>query len=121
MRLTEPKHTTIHPNDETAVVISTVVLKEGTAAPRVETALFESDLYHVDYGSPIGIHQSILDDGVLKEPQRVKDNVRDIEHAFALGVYKARYAKTYDLQGLFNDISRLLDKIHGVEVSHAEP
>lgn len=114
MRLTEPRHTTIHPNDETAVIISTVVLKEGSAAPRIETALYESDLHPVDYGSPIGIHQSILDDEFLKEPQRVKDNVRDFEHSFALGVFKARYAKIYDLQGLFNDISRLLDRIHGV-------
>jgi hypothetical protein len=116
MRLTEPKHTTIHPNDETAVVISTVILKEGSAAPRIETALFESDLYHVDYGNPIGIHQSILDDEFLKEPQHIKDDVRDLEHSFALSVYKARYAKIYDPQGLFNDISCLLDRIHGVNV-----
>ena len=120
MRLTEPKHTTIHPNDETAVLISTVILKEGSAAPRIETALFESDL-HVDYGHPIGIHQSILDDEFLKEPQYVRDTVRDVEHAFALGVCKTRCAKTYDLQGLFNDMSRFLNKSHRVEVPHAEP
>lgn len=114
MRLTEPKNTIIHPNDESAVVISTVILKEGSAAPRIETALFESDLYHVDYGNPIGIHQSILDDEFLKEPQRVMDNVRDFEHALALGVYKSRYAKIYDLQDLFNVISRFLDKCHGM-------
>jgi hypothetical protein len=120
MQLTEPRHTTIHPNDETAVVISTVILKEGSAAPRIETALFESDYGRIDYGNPIGIHQSILDDGILKEPQYLRDNVRDIEHALALGIYKARYAKTYDLHGLFNVMSRLLRRIHGVEVPHAE-
>lgn len=44
MQMTSPRHTTIHPNDETSVLLSTVWLKEGDLV-FLETAMFPVDEY----------------------------------------------------------------------------
>lgn len=44
MQMTSPRHTTVHPNDETSVLLSTVWLKEGDLV-FLETAMFPVEEY----------------------------------------------------------------------------
>lgn len=103
--MTSPRQTTIHPNDETSVLLSTVWLKEGDHV-FLETAVFPID----EYTGEMKLRELVRH--TTKHVSEMPENAAELQnavHELAAAAYNAWKAKQGG--GSPEDLARAIEQV----------